>query len=226
VIHDNLISELEQDSELLLKQAQPFPVVAPRTKNAVARAVELARRFEYGVLPLGTGSSFAADYMVTREKTIALMCGSLSVIEQTSSSLIHVLAGTSLSKLITGAPLSKHRTLGGLICGSRGLTEDAALKILWPRIQSLFILGNEGAAKALKTDISADNHDRACANLMIGSKGHFGILVACDFVSPLPVIPMGVLTESRAEHGDNRGLAVMESDELTRMMDPQGLFRW
>jgi FAD/FMN-containing dehydrogenase len=224
--HDAIIEEIGACSRESVLQKEPYPVVAPASAAGVTDAVTVAIKHGYTIMPIGSGSSFAADFAVTRPETVAIMSVRLFGVEAISGFAMRVLAGTPLSAIFHGAALPQRRTVGGFVCGSRGLAEDAYLRWLWPRVRCIEMVTAAGETVRLCAETVADATHPPLASMLIGSRGRFGVVTAVEMFPPLPIAIRTEHLEQQEDIGESRGLSILEFNDLRSAFDKKGAFHW
>jgi FAD/FMN-containing dehydrogenase len=224
--HDSFIEEICGLARESVLQREPYPVVAPNSPAGVADTVKVAVKHGYTIMPIGSGSSFAADFAVVRPETVAIMSVRLTGVEAISGLAMRVMAGTPLSAIFRGAALPQRRTVGGFVCGSRGLAEDAYLRWLWPRVRCIEMVTAAGEAVRLCAETLVDALHPPLASVMIGSRGRLGIVTMVEMFPPLPIPIRTEHSEQQEDIGESRGLSILEFNDLRSAFDKQGAFHW
>jgi FAD/FMN-containing dehydrogenase len=224
--HDAILEEICASSRESVLQKEPYPVVAPGSVAGVTDAVRIAVKHGYTIMPIGSGSSFAADFAVGRPETMAIMSVRLFGVEAISGFALRVLAGTPLSAVFRGAALPQRRTVGGFVCGSRGLAEDAYLRWLWPCVRCVEMVTAVGETVRFCAETVADATHPPLASMLIGSRGRLGIVTAIEMFPPLPIVIRTERLEQQEDIGESRGLSVLEFNDLRSAFDKQGAFHW
>jgi FAD/FMN-containing dehydrogenase len=208
-----------------LRQETPYPVVLPRTADEAVQCVRAARDFGFTVLPLGSGSSFAADFTLRRENVMAIAAVRLSGIERISPFTLRIQSGTSVTAVLRGVE-SARRTVGGLICELHRGNGLVPFSALWRRVRRVELIDGHGEITEWAGLLCTKNEDFALSSIIPGSRGRLGFVTALDIAG---TIPIHVYDES-STLPDSLPAAATESaigrSDVHRMTDTAGLFQW
>jgi FAD/FMN-containing dehydrogenase len=221
---DTLAESLRDVAGEALIQETPYPVVAPRSVDALAALLKFARRENLHVLPLGSGSSFDSSFQLTRPNVMAVLTGGLCSIEKFSPWGFRVLSGTPVSRLFRGGIVHERKTLGGLIAGSAGIHGEVE-RTLWSQLSRIEVMNGEGELLQLAGPNRASAGDPGLASVLFGSQGRIGMIISADVRGPLP---LDVALEEPRTVGAvlSPNAAVASRNELARILDPSSVFAW
>lgn len=222
-------TDLESDlKEILgkgLRQDASYPVVAPRTPEQTAQAVRVARDHHFNVMVLGNESSKPPQQSSLRENILVILNVWLTGIEKLSPFSVRILSGTPVSSLVRGGSEPPRKTVGGLICGTLGTSEDASLNALWRRARSVEVITASGEIQRFAAPASASMEDPATANLFLGSRGRLGVVASVELTAPLPIIVEAVGERGAPIKSEYREPLISQR-EVQMLLDPNGLFQW
>jgi len=223
---DDMTTSLRESVGTALIQERPFPVVAPTTMEDAAATVRAASEHGFRVLTLGSGSSFSADFAVRHADTVAVMMAKLVGVSALSPFSMRVLSGTPVRAVLRGAPDNARKTIGGWIAGGRGGLQDAAFRALWRQVRFAEVLDSRGEMRRFASSTQTGSGDTWPAEVLIGSRGRSGAIIALELAPPVPVSAPDTDDEPRAARSDGYGEAVILRRELELVMDGDGVFQW
>jgi FAD/FMN-containing dehydrogenase len=222
-------TELEADLRNIvgkgLREDAYYPVVAPKTPDQIAQVIQVAGEHHFSVLVLGNESSQAPQLSALRENILVILNVWLTGIEKLSPFSVRVLSGTPVSSVVRGGSEPPRKTIGGLICGTSRLGNDASLSALWPRVRSLEVITAGGELQKFATPATVNMDDPATANFFLGSHGKLGVVASVELTTPLPVV-VETQGEQSASEPTMRGESLIALSEVQKLLDPNGLFHW
>jgi len=208
-----------------LRQEDPHPVVVPANLEEAAGCLRLAREWDFVVLPLGSGSSFPADFALRRQNVLAVSSARLAGMERLSPFAVRVLSGTPTATVLRAVD-SPRRTLGGLLCGVHRDNGTSALGALWRRVRRIELINGRGEVCDLAGPLCASTADPALAALVVGSRGRLGFVTALEIAGTAPI----VVENETVPRSDSLPAGVAESAvsrlDAQRVADDAGLFQW
>lgn len=227
VVSNKLDHPLAEIAGRGLLQIEPYPVVSARTPEMIRRIMQYARQSGFKLMPLGTGSSFDADFSLTRTDVIALMLAENRGIEAVSAERVRVQAGTEVGRVIQSTMEGVRRTMGGLLCDSLHYESSRLRDTLSPYLISLEVLSGDGEHIHLSFGGWSHSRDFGLANLFCGSNGRMGIVLSVDLqwngIAPI----MDTANHERVEHSmAGHREACLSRAELMSQFDSHGLFQW
>lgn len=208
-----------------LRQEEPRPVVVPRTVQEAAGCLRVAREFGFVVLPLGSGSSFPADFSLRRENVVAVSSARLTGMERLSPFAVRVLAGTPTSVVLRAVD-SPRRTLGGLICDAPRGHGVAALGALWRRLRRIEMITSRGEITDLAGPLCGSTADPALAALVVGSRGRLGLVTALEIAGTVPMVVENETVPRSESLPAGTAESVIARLDAQRVADEAGLFQW
>jgi FAD/FMN-containing dehydrogenase len=208
-----------------LRQEEPRPVVVPATVEEAAGCLRAAHEFGFVVLPLGSGSSFPADFSLRRENVLAVSAARLAGMERLSPFDVRILAGTPTAAVLRAVDSPRH-TLGGLVCDVLRGRGVLALDVLWRRLRRVELINNGGQITTLAGPLCGSAGDCALATLIVGSRGRLGMVTALEICGPVPIVAENEMaSRSDSLPAGATGCAVTRT-EVQRLADECGLFQW
>jgi FAD/FMN-containing dehydrogenase len=208
-----------------LRQEDPHPVVVPGTVAEAVDCLRVARDCGFVVLPLGSGSSFPADFALRRQNVLAVSSARLSGMERLSPFAVRLLSGTPVGAVIRAGD-SPHRTLGGLVCDVHRGNRASTLGALWRRVRRMELINGHGEITELAGPLCISATDTALASLAVGSRGRLGFVTALEIAGTVPI----VVENETAPRSDSLLANAAESAvarlDAQRVADEAGLFQW
>jgi len=212
------------DEPFGLMQEKPYPVAAPATVEAVALILAECARIGWRVLPLGSGSSFPANFSLRSDRTFAITTSRLREISREESGCVYCQPGAPVSKVLLLANKVERKTMGGLLCGTGDTATRNAARELWQRTHSVIVGDGRGRFNKLAGPAAANYALSHGSSLLLESRGKAGIVVGIELdATDLPV-----------ELG-NRSLCAMSDEQIPvavskqmsyRTVDATSLFDW
>jgi len=232
-ISRDLSASLRQRFGAQLLQEHPRIVIAATNAEMVQSAVGMARQEQFRILPLGSGSSFPADYSRLNENTMAILLEGLEGECGGDAFSSWYWAGTRLSRLAVDFPgfFPEHgarATLGGFIADNPFTSPDWHLRRLRTLILSIEVLTATGDFELFAGEGTGTVHTLTAGHLFFGSRGHLGIMVRIRLRRLLGrkdglVQPSGTLG---ASFFALESPSVLTRSQLQSLLDPGGLFAW
>jgi FAD/FMN-containing dehydrogenase len=208
-----------------LRQDDPYPVAVPASIAEAAACLRLARECGFVVLPLGSGSSFPADFSLRRQNVLAVSSARLAGMERVSPYAVRVLSGTPTAAVLRAAD-SPRRTLGGLLCDVPRGPGVSALGALWRRVRRMEWINSRGETTDLAGPLCMSTTDPALAALVVGSRGRLGFVTALEIAGTAPI----VVENETVPRSDSLPAGAAESAvsrlDAQRVADEAGLFQW
>jgi len=208
-----------------LRQEDPHPVVVPGTLEEAAGCLRVARECGFVVLPLGSGSSFPADFALRRQNVLAVSSARLAGMERLSPFAVRVLAGTPTAAVLRAVD-SPRRTVGGLLCDAHRSNGTSALGALWRRVRRMELINARGEITDLAGPLCISTTDPALAALVVGSRGRLGFVTALEIAGTVPIVVENETVPRSDSLPAGAAESVVSRLDAQRVADEAGLFQW
>lgn len=210
-------------------QEDPHPVIAPLTVGGVASTVRLAYENKIKVIPIGTGSSFGADFLMRTPHVIAITTNRLKGTTSVSPFCTRVFAGTPPDQLFSSEIKTERRTIGSLIAAARASEDVSLLSLALSAVLKMQVVSGDGSLKEFSGFAAGDKSASNSASFFLGSGGRLGIIASLDFRAPIPLVKL--MEDSRQKTALIEGQKlkkkeIMSRSDLESIMDPWGTFSW
>lgn len=216
--------ELFGDGIYGLMQEKPYPVAAPATVEAAAEILQECARAGWRVLPLGSGSSFPANFSLRSDRTFAITTSRLRDVSRTEFGRVFCQAGAPVNKVLLPESDVERKTIGGLLCGTGdGATRNAARE-LWQRTVRLVVADARGRCNSLAGPASSNYALSHGSSLFVESRGKAGLVLGIELdAADLPV----ELEQRQLCTASEEQLPVAVSRQMSfRTCDTTSLFDW
>jgi FAD/FMN-containing dehydrogenase len=216
-----------------LLQENPRVVIAVTEPEMIRDAIEIARKEQFKVLPLGTGSSFPADYSRLNDNTFAILVGTLDGECGGDAFSSWYWAGTRIRRVAANFPGvfpddAQRVTLGGFVAGQPIASTDPTLHLLQAQVLSMEVLTATGEFELFAGEGTGTVYSLPCCHLLFGSRGNLGVIVRVRLRRHLG--PNAVTSEPHGSFGasliPSGNQTVLARSQLQALVDPGGLFAW
>jgi FAD/FMN-containing dehydrogenase len=216
-----------------LLQENPRIVIAVTKQEMIQDAIEIARKEHLKVLPLGTGSSFPANYSRLNENTIAVLMGTLDGECGGDAFSSWYWAGTRIRRVAANFPgvfpeNAQRVTLGGFVAGQPMASTDPTLHLLQAQVLSVEVLMATGEFELFAGEGTGTVYSLPSCHLLFGSRGNLGVIVRIRLRRHLG--PDAATPQSAGSFGasliPSGNQTVLARSQLQALVDPGGLFAW
>lgn len=217
-------TQLLADRRFGLMQSEPYPVVAPIAVEAVLEIIMVCADHGFNVLPMGSGSSFAPNHELKRDRTLALSTLRMHSASRLDSGFLHIESGISLSTLLGENYQGDRKTLGGLLCAKgNSLARELALEVA-QRIRRIEVADARGNLVAYAGPASPNYVASPTSSLFLESRGKAGVVIGMELnATELPIV---ICKKSLNTLGEGKVNQVLSRQFANRLVEPASLFDW
>ncbi|MBK6766855.1 MAG: FAD-binding oxidoreductase [bacterium] len=213
-----------QDDAYGLMQEKPYPVAAPLSLAALAEILQECVRVGWRVLPLGSGSSFPANFALRNDRTFAISMSRLRDVIRLESGRVYCQAGAPLRKVLLLENPVERKTIGGLLCGTGDMVTRNAARELWQRTRNVVVTDAKGRINTLSGPAAANYSLSHGSSLLVESRGKAGIVVGLELDAT--ELPVELGKRSLCAASDEQLPFAVSRQVSLRTIDATSLFDW